>query len=279
MGWLFTSVETRRSCRSYVPKPLPKPLRTKLMAYIKDNSKGPFGNTVRFKLLELDSIDPNEAKKLGTYGVIRGARCFLAPVVPEGERALVDLGYCSESAVLYATHLGLGTCWLGGTFRRSGFLEQVEPSEKEIMPAVIAIGRPGEGRTLLDRIFRATARSATRKPWDQMFFVGSPARPLAGSAAGQFSRALEALRLAPSASNKQPWRVVKERKRDTFHFYIARTSSSIGLYKDLQSVDIGIGICHFDMAAKELGLAGEFEVLDPGIAAGDWEYVGSWKKA
>jgi nitroreductase len=274
---VYEAITARKSCRSYVPKPLPKAAKTKLLEFLKDYNKGPFGNTVDFKLLELDSIDPKEARKLGTYGVIRGARSFLAPVVASGDRALADLGYCCESAILYATKIGLGTCWLGGTFNRSGFLGQVSPSDDELMPAVIAIGRPGEGRTIMDRIFRATARSATRKPWEWLFHQGVPGKPLTEKAAGPLQRPLEALRLAPSASNKQPWRVVKERKKDVFHFYIARTSSSIGLYNDLQSVDIGIGICHFDLVAKEAGLAGTWSVSDPGIKAGDWEYIASWK--
>jgi hypothetical protein len=43
-------------------------------------------------------------------------------------------------------------------------------------------------------------------------------------------------------------------------------------------VDIGIGICHFDLVAKESGISGTWVVADPGIKAGDWEYVGSWTK-
>lgn len=279
MKGAYEAVLKRKSCRSYVPKPLPKTVKTKLLAYLKDNGKGPFGNSVHFKLLELDSLDPKAAKKLGTYGVIRGARHFLVPVIPADDMALVDLGYCSESAILYATQLGLGTCWLGGTFNRTGFLGQVSPSSDELMPAVISVGKPGEGRTLLDRIFRATARSATRKPWNMLFYLGTPSKPLTKKMAGTLQKPLEALRLAPSASNKQPWRVIKERKRDTLHFYIARTYSSIGLYRDLQSVDIGIGICHFDLVSKESGLAGVWEIIDPDIKSGDWEYVASWTKA
>ena len=276
---VYEAILARRSCRSYIPKPLPKAIKTKLLAYLKENGTGPFGNTVRFKFLELDSIDPKEAKKLGTYGVIRGARYFLAPVVPSGDKALEDLGYCTESAILYATQLGLGTCWLGGTFNRTGFLGTVSPSEGELMPAVISVGRPSEKPTIVDRIFRATAHSSQRRPWDKLFYLGTPEKPLTEKAAGALQRPLEALRLAPSASNKQPWRLVKERKKDILHFYVRRTDSNISLYHDLQNVDMGIGICHFDLASKESGLAGTWGISDPGIKTMDWEYVASWKKA
>ena len=92
------------------------------------------------------------------------------------------------------------------------------------------------------------------------------------------------MRWAPSASNKQPWRIV--RAEDAFHFYVARTrgygrgSLLFRLLKlaDLQRVDLGIAMCHFELVARESGLSGEWAVRDPGIAKPDSRtgYVVSW---
>jgi len=37
-----------------------------------------------------------------------------------GDKNLEDFGYLMEEAILFATGLGLGTCWLGGSFTKSG---------------------------------------------------------------------------------------------------------------------------------------------------------------
>ena len=55
---------------------------------------------------------------------------------------LEDFGYLTESIILYATDLGLGTCWLGGSFTRSTFIERFPLAPSETMPAVVAIGYP-----------------------------------------------------------------------------------------------------------------------------------------
>ena len=64
--------------------------------------------------------------------------------VEPGSGDLEDYGYCLERAVLAATDLGLGTCWLGGTFNKSSFARKIDIAEGEVMPAVIAMGYPTE---------------------------------------------------------------------------------------------------------------------------------------
>ena len=82
---------------------------------------------------------------------------------------------------------------------------------------------------------------------------------------------LEAVRLAPSAANKQPWRVVVEGNRA--HFFEKRSigESPLG---DVQKVDMGIALAHFDLVAAERGLQTQFTQADPGISApDDVEYI------
>jgi hypothetical protein len=92
------------------------------------------------------------------------------------------------------------------------------------------------------------------------------------------------VRWAPSASNKQPWRIV--RNENAFHFYLSRTKGygkgsllfSLLRIVDLQRVDLGIAMCHFELTARELGFAGRWAVQDPDIAKPDdrTEYIVSW---
>ncbi len=57
------------------------------------------------------------------------------------------------------------------------------------------------------------------------------------------------VRLAPSASNKQPWRIVIGANGDA-HFFIRRTPnySEGKLGYDIQRLDIGISIAHYEIA-------------------------------
>ena len=67
------------------------------------------------------------------------------------------------------------------------------------------------------------------------------------------------VRLAPSASNRQPWRIIAGRSRKDFHFFLERTpgyNNNRFVKSDLQRVDMGIAMCHFELAMKESGFNG-----------------------
>jgi hypothetical protein len=102
--------------------------------------------------------------------------------------------------------------------------------------------------------------------------------PLHEDTSGPFALPLEMVRLAPSASNRQPWRVVMNEKG--FHLYLARTFGYGALFRDidLQRIDMGIAMFHFERTALELGLKGSWHVQDPGISPlpSSTEYVVSW---
>ena len=46
-----------------------------------------------------------------------------------------------------------------------------------------------------------------------------------------------------------------------FEFCLARTSGYASLGFDMQMNDIGIAMCHFELAARELGLPGSWQKL------------------
>lgn len=75
---------------------------------------------------------------------------------------------------------------------------------------------------------------------------------------------MECVRFAPSAVNKQPWRLVVSGNK--VHFYLKPdkgfVSDSVG---DMQKIDMGIAICHFCLAAAEKGMETKLEIADPGL--------------
>ena len=275
---IIKTIKFRKSCRTYSDKAIESKKLDELRQFLTANAKAPFGNKVRFDLINLNEMDVADLKKLTTYGVIKGARQFIAGTVEKNHKAMEDYGYCMEKNILKATSMGLGTCWLGGTFKRSGFAEKIRITESELLPAISPVGYARDNRAVIDRLFRFVAASDKRKPWNEFFYLHDTNHILDHQNSGRFKAPLECVQMAPSASNKQPWRIIKDKGQDTFHFYLRRTSGYGNIAPDiqLQNVDMGIAMCHFELAARELGLAGEWCAKDPQSQKGDMEYIVSW---
>lgn len=275
---IIHAIQHRISVRSYTSQPLAKHVVERVIDFTRTVHHGPFGHMVRFTLVDTTRADRSELRQLGTYGMIRGARRFIAGSIVGGPRTMEDFGFCMEQVILLAATLGLGTCWLGGTFNRSGFARKLGLASGELLPAVTPLGYPRDHRTLRERLIRKLAGSDNRKPWESLFFRDSYSSPLVEDNSERYLLPLQCVRAGPSASNKQPWRVI--RAGDAYHFFLARNNGyAKQLGYDIQKVDLGIAMCHFQLAAEELALSGAWKDSKPGIAAGEWEYITSWQPA
>lgn len=249
------TVNKRYSVRTYDSRPVEKDVKAKILEYA-NSLQNPLGPKIRFQFIEKETA-PN-GEKLGTYGIIKGAKLYLGATMPDEELANEAMGYDYEQLVLYATSLGLGTCWLGGTFNRSAFAEAMEIRENEIFPILSPVGYPAAKKSVTEKVFRSFLKADARKPWEEIFFADDFNKPLTKETAQEYEFPLEMLRLAPSATNTQPWRVVFS--DNAFHFIEQRTHESReGSSVDMHRIDLGIGICHFHLAALEKGLNGHFE--------------------
>ena len=266
-------IRRRCSWRTYDGRPLEDAQKGLLQSFINTLEPPPISNRIRMAVLDEPA---GKAGVKGTYGIVRGASTFLVGVAPQGSQSLEDFGYVFEAALLRATDLGLGTCWMGGTFSRTVFSERVGLEPGEVVPAISPVGYHADRRGAVDAFFRFSAGSAKRKPWQELFFERDCTTPLTGAAAGAFSQALEMVRLAPSAANKQPWRLIVD--GDAVHFLLERTAGFAGLWAvDLQRIDMGIAMCHFELSAREAGLAGRWESRVPGLTLPRrGEYIISW---
>jgi hypothetical protein len=275
---IIESIKTRKSCRSYSDRAIKPEKLSELRQFLASNTKTPFGSLVRFHLIDFNEMEIGELKNLTTYGVIKGAVQFIVGTVTKQPKDMEDYGCCMERNVLKATSMGLGTCWLGGTFKRSGFAGKISINESELLPAISPVGYPRDTRSVVDRVFRYVAASDKRKPWNELFYLHDTDNFLDDQNSGEFNTPLECVRMAPSASNKQPWRIIKGNGQDTFHFYLKRTPGYGNMGKDieLQNVDMGIAMCHFELSAKELGLKGDWSINDPLIKSVGMEYIVSW---
>ncbi|MBI4733390.1 MAG: nitroreductase family protein, partial [Rubrobacteridae bacterium] len=162
-------MKQRRSCRSCTGKPLSTSDRNRLAEQIERSGAGPFGNRPTYKLIASEPGDSDALKGLGTYGFVKKPSGFIIGSINESPMYLEDFGYCMEKIVLLATELGLGTCWLGGTFKKSSFAEKACVAKNSEIPAVAAIGYIAGKKTVTERITRAAAGSNKRKSVHELF--------------------------------------------------------------------------------------------------------------
>ena len=107
--------------------------------------------------------------------------------------------------------------------------------------------------SLRENTMQKVIKADERLPFEDLFFDNTFYNPLTKEKAGKLAKSLEMVRLAPSAVNKQPWRVVIS--DNNAHFYLKRSKGFTRNEKlDMQMVDMGIALCHFSLTAKENGL-------------------------
>ncbi|MFX1523647.1 MAG: nitroreductase family protein [Promethearchaeota archaeon] len=274
-------VKERTSWRTYSSEILKDDVKDVILKLLKmDDFDSPFRKftgEIRFELLNLTEFDPSEKQKIGTYGAIEGVQNFIVGAVEKSEYDQEHFGYAMELIILTVTDLGLGTCWLGGTFNRSLFAAKIKKSEKEIVPAITPIGYPAT-RTEKEKTIRSYARADKRFPWNKLFFENDFSTPLSEERAEIYFPLIENVRLGPSAGNFQPWRILKEANKDNYHFYVLYMNDQIGkMYNVFKRLDIGIAVSHFDLTARELGIKGEWRFEQPGIPkVEDLHYTISW---
>jgi hypothetical protein len=143
----------------------------------------------------------------------------------------------------------------------------MEAGKEEFVPATTPIGHAARRPSLQERLVASGSGARTRKAPSELFFQAAPGgaiEPLVDS--GAWADILEAVRIGPSASNKQPWRLVLDRRGggEALHLLMhedERYNNMLGDVK-LQELDMGIAMRHVEIAASELGIQGAWRRLD-----------------
>jgi len=279
-------IQQRYSCRSYASTPLSDETQLAIQDYLRQLPAGPFQKSSRFALVAATDQDRSTLRGLGTYGFIKNPPAFIIGTSEEGPLTLEDFGYRMEEIALQMTRLRLGTCWLGGTFTRSAFAQKIAANKHEILPAVCSLGYPSQEDPQATSFAKQAVISRDRLAWETLFFDESFGNPLTPEASGDYATPLEMVRLAPSASNKQPWRILRQGK--SWHFYLQRTRGyremALGRFTgiaDMQRIDMGIAMCHFELAVQDAGLDGKWMEENPEATKPDalTSYFVTWKSA
>lgn len=245
---LKSAIIKRKSVRTYNNEEL-KENDTKLIKTFisdKESCTGIYGNSIRILLkTELDST----VGKIGTYGIIKGTSSYLIVICHNTKEALIDCGYVFEKLVLYLQANNIHTCWLGGTFNRKKLKTNIELSDDEFIAIISPVGYGAEKKSFSDRTIRNLAKGDMRKEASFLFFEEDFSKPIKDKS---ILDTLNYVRLSPSASNKQPWRIVVDHEGQS-HFYLERTPNygKGALGYDIQMIDMGISLCHFHTAVPK----------------------------
>ena len=153
------AVKARSSVRNYADREI-EPDKMEAIRRFVEALDNPFHQEVSFHWLMPEALPAGQ--KLGTYGVIKGAKRFIGASVRPGPLALEALGYEMEALILYLAHLGLGSCWLGGTFNRKGFAKAMEIGEDHLFPAITPVGYGAPKRHVTEKLMRGMIRADRR---------------------------------------------------------------------------------------------------------------------
>ena len=164
-----------------------------------------------------------------SYGMFSNVRSYIALVGPREDRDLMEkCGYYGEQAVLTATALGLGTCWVGGTYDKNRCACEVKSGE--LLCCVIAIGPVASSRSTKEKLIRGAIHRKSKSPSEL-------ARGM-GNAPAWFMAGVAAVQRAPSAMNRQPIRFQYDGESVTARIVEEGTFSEI---------DLGIAKYHFEV--------------------------------
>jgi hypothetical protein len=200
---------------------------------------------------------------LGSYGVIRNPYAALAFIGDMRQPHVQEaVGYTGEAVVLEATALKLGTCWVAGFFSPAAVTHRVKLAPYERVLAVSPLGYPLAEKTLAEKALTGFAHSRKRKPLTEL---------ISGLSEEQWpvwlKSALEGARIAPSATNRQPWRFDIEKTAITISTDIGKLD-----FKVSKRLDCGIAMLHLEVAALNSGIHGRWELQNaPQVARFSYE--------
>ena len=164
-----------------------------------------------------------------------------AAVIATDDRpqSTVNAGVSGEMFMLRAVELGLGGCWVSGTFKRSRVGIKLAAGEKLL--AVIALGVPKKEQA--DNPVRKRKEIAAICPEYEAL---QPA----------LREAAQYVRIAPSAMNLQPWRITMVSDKEV----------TLAVAAGPLRLDLGIALAH---AVLALGSTpAQFTLDDTGLVAG-----------
>ncbi len=263
MPGIRDTIRRRISIRHYLSRPVPGEVLAAVVRAGEESVALARDIAVRFHLFTDGRVIAQRMMVLtGGRWLFGSAPHFIVAVSEERPHFMENMGFRMEQLVLSATERGLGTCWIGGMFteERIGELVDLKPGERVI--ALTPLGYPDTSfygwfaRNLIEMGARDFGR---RKPLAEIACGGMWGEPLR-TREEVLLEALECARLAPSWANTQPWRFLAGEDEVIALADAAGRYASVRQGKHYYRLDVGIAMCHFYLAAGEMGWKGSWQI-------------------
>ena len=193
---------------------------------------------IKFQLI---TDDPDPFKGFSkSYGIFENPRNYMAAVVDTATPNILErAGYFAEKFVIKAVELGLGTCFVGGTYNDKTVKAQLRAGEKVLFLVLLGCGK--EKSRFLAKVMMNMVH---HKQMDAKSFFEPPSEyDRAVEECGNLREGLEAVACAPSALNKCPVRIFLTDK-DGEKIPCARVDAS----NPKNLIDLGIAKFNFNFA-------------------------------
>lgn len=159
---------------------------------------------------------------ISTYGQFSGVKNYIVMAAPKGKDWEEKVGYYGEKIVLLAQTLGLNTCWVGLTYKKTPGSFTLRSGET--VHCMISLGY-GENQ----------GKQHPQKPIGKFYEAG-------GEVPDWFKSGLKAALAAPTAVNQQKFKFFLKDDNKV----ATRTFFSPWGYTH---IDLGIAKCHFEIGA------------------------------
>ena len=231
---LYDAIFQRKSCRSYLPTPLSEKTLNEI-----DKAVASFAPL--YPDMPLTHRFTSQAKGLSVaqaphYLIISGRGL-------EGERE--NAGFLYEHLALWLDAHDIGCIWLGGAKDKAK-----NPNGKDII--AIALGQASEP-------VHRNRGDFKRQPIEEI--TNDP-----GDAC------VQAVHMAPSGLNLQPWYIEKKGDTAIFHKKLPRPPASL-IYK-FTDLDMGIALCHYALGCEQMGKPFAFKRLSGASPMKGYELFG-----
>lgn len=251
-------IKDRKSVRTFSGEPISEEDMEKIRQSLAGLTN-PFGVKATYEIIDAKAVGAGSA-------VIVGTNMYVGIKVPREPGFELACGYEFEKFCLEAESFGIGTVMLAATIKRAPFERAMQVGPNEVMPVVTPIGYPAEKRSMREILMRKGIRADDRLPFEKLFFDKAFGTPLTPEKAGPFQTALEMMRLAPSATNKQPWRAVVDGQKA---YIYEKRSFPVQALGDIQMLDVGNGICNFLLTLESEGCRGTLTDDNPNLPSDD----------
>lgn len=213
---LIEAVKLRTSCRAYAGAP--DTAEYAALSYAMGRYQLPGARLTLFPVQEGFFT----GMLLGTKR-ITGCRLAAAVIITDEPHSRVNAGILGESFVLEAAAMGLGTCWVTGSFKRKEL--HLPLARNEAVLAVISVGTPAAPLTPPTTRHRKAPEHFCRgdfHTWPE-----------------ELQDAAALVQAAPSAMNMQPWAL-----------YMGPKDEFVLDASDRAQLDAGIALCHAELALE-----------------------------